>query len=241
MAKGPKRRIATKLEEVFGVPFAELIGKNFKEGASRYEVQKRLLEMIVERGLTAKATEVFSKKEGNKVIKDTEGKWDPEKWEYDSFGAVSVDSNPAFRPSTLYHAIKDARDSGELDSFDFSTSNKGRKADSNRRRPTVSVEFKCRTCKTRHKNNGVTNSNDLNLRVYACPKCGSFGKCVAKVNEGGKTHYRAVVKVDGIRQEVEVVSEDNLTPVVKEKTPGYRNQEENSVEPEGQKVTSHKV
>lgn len=227
--KGPKRKIATKLEEVFGMPFAELIGKNFRKGDSRYVVQKRLLEMIVEQGLTARATEVFIKKEGNKIIKITEGKWNPEKWECDNFGAISTDSNPAFRPSTLYHAIKDAIDSGELDSFDFSTSNKGRKADSTRRTPSLSVEFNCRACGTRHKNNGITNPNDLNLRVYACPKCNTFGKCVAKITQSGKTHYRAVIKHNGIRQEVEVISEDDLQPV--EKSPGYSEDKKKSLEP----------
>lgn len=216
MTKGPKRRIATKLEEVFNVPFAELINKNFTEGASRYEVQKRLLEMIVEHDLIEKATEVFSKKEGNKTIKDTEGKWDPKKWQYDKFGAVSVDSNPAFRPSTLYHAIKEAKETGELNSFDFSTANKGRKTDTFRRRPTVNIEFKCQSCNTKHKNSSINDVKNLNLRVYACPKCNAFGKCVAKVNESGKIYYRAVVKVDGIRQEVEVKSEDDLTPILKE-------------------------
>ena len=234
MAKGPKRRIATKLEEVFGVPFAELIGRNFKKGDSRYKVQKRLLEMIVQNELTAKATKVFAKKEKNKTIKIAEDKWNPDNWEYDNFGAVSVDSNPAFRPSTLYHAIKDAINSGELDSFDFSTSNKGRKTDLTRRHPTVSVEFKCRVFGTRHRNNGITDSNNLNLRVYACPKCNTFGKCVAKVTQGGKDHYRAVIKHNGIRQEMGVVSEDNLKPI--EKSPGHNCTEENSLELSGEKT-----
>jgi hypothetical protein len=213
MAKGPKQKIAVKLEQVFGVPFAELIGKNFKKGDSRYDVQKRLLEMIVEKGLANKATEVFIKKEGTKTIKITEGKWDPKQWRFDNFGAVSVTSNPAFRPSTLYHAIKHSIENKELDSFDFITSNKGRKTDTEVRKPSFSIEFKCVSCGCRHKNNGVTDSKSLNLRVYACPKCGDYGKCIAKIEEGGKLHYRAVVKINGIRQEVEVTSEDDLTPV----------------------------
>lgn len=232
----PKRKIALKLEQVFGVPFAELIGKNFKKGTSRYEVQKRLLEMIVERNLTEKATEIFVKKEkdGKKVIKETEGKWDPLKWEYDSFGSVSAKSNPAFRPSTLYHAIKDIVLSEELNSFDFITSNKGRKTDSTFRAPTIKVEFKCISCGTKHKNASITTDDNINLRVYACPKCGSFGKCVAKIIKGGKTLYRAVVKIDGIRQETEVVSDEDLTPV--KQTPGYSNPEHQNINTKEQEV-----
>jgi transcription elongation factor Elf1 len=228
MAKGPKQKIALKLEQVFGVPFAELIGKNFKKGDSRYEVQKRLLEMIVERKLTAKATEIFTRKEGDKTIKITEGKWDPEKWEYDNFGAVSCLSNPAFRPSTLYHAIKNCISTGELNQFDFLTSNKGRKSESNRRKPTLNIEFKCTSCGTRHKSNKITSSQEINLRVYACPKCGYFGKCIAKIIEGGKLYYKAVVKVNGVRQEVRVVSEDDLTPI--QDTPGHTDNQNNLIE-----------
>ena len=222
MAKGKKRRIATKLEEVFNISFAELIGKNFKKGDSRYDVQKRLLEMIVEKELTAKAVQVFP---------ESLGCWDSSKWTYDNFGAISKESNPAFRPSTLYHAIKDVKDEGELDSFDFCASNKGRKVDSRRKQPSLSVELTCSKCGRRHKNNGMENISNLNLRVYPCPSssCGAFGKCIAKITEGGKVRFKAIIKIDGIRQESFVVSETDLTPV-EEKTPGSIKENNISIE-----------
>ena len=205
-----KRKITSKLEEIFGVPFHKLIGDNFKEGDSRYKVQKRLLEMIVEKGLVDKALKAFP---------ETKDQWNPRDWTYDNFGAVSKETNSAFRPSALYHAIKDAIDSDDL-KFDFNPSNKGRKSDTHRKRPTVVVELTCNTCSTKHKNTSLTDPKNLNLRVYACPKCGTFGKCVARVNEGGRIRYKAVVKKDGIRQEVFVNSPEDLTPVEELTTPG---------------------
>lgn len=208
--KKKKRRIATKLEEVFGIPFAQLINENFSKGDSRYDVQKKLLEMIVEKNLVEQAIKAFP---------ESKGKWDCSKWSFDSFGAISVDSNPAFRPSTLYHAIKDGKDQGEIN-FDFHISNKGRKINSVVRKPMFRVEFKCTHCGKKHRNHTIGSIEDLNLRVYACPNCQTFGKCVATINDAGKISHRAIVKIDGIRQEVFVKSETDLTPLETETVQG---------------------
>ncbi|MCK9272976.1 hypothetical protein M0P65_05505 [Candidatus Gracilibacteria bacterium] len=209
-----KRKIIQKLENLFGIPFVKLIGENFKKGDSRYYVQKRLLEMIVEKNLIKKAEEIFTH------TKDSKTNWNPSTWTYNQYGAVDVSCNPAFGPSVIYHAIKDIIQSGELNVFDFEITNKGRKSNEEnessecRKKPTITVELTCKNCKRVHKNHGLTDPTFLGLRVYECPNCGSFGECSAKITETNKIKFKAVIKRNGIRQE-EFVNE-NLTPIEEE-------------------------
>lgn len=201
-------KITDKFEKVFGIPFDKLIENNFQKGASRYFIQKTLMEMIVDQNLIDIAVKTFP---------HSKGFWNKNNWTYDRFGAVSKESNPAFRPSAIYHAIKNERIKKEIEfQFDFCVTNKGRKPGGEPREDlSTKIELVCQNCGKRHTNNEMVFGETLNLRVYECPNpnCGVFGKCFAKIIRFGKTFYKGVVKVGNIRKESYIQSFENPTPI----------------------------
>lgn len=196
-----ERRIITKMSEVFGELFHDIIDSNFDFGkTSRYEIKAKLLAEIKKRNKVDVAYRIFANGDRTKPF------------------------DKLFSTSALYHAIKDEVNAGRIKKFDFAVSNKGRKDGQNVVDLSVEISFHCTNCGTNHKNSNQTDYDNLNLRIYECPKCKKFGKCIANINMDGINHIKAIVKIDGIRQESFVREENgNFIPIEKPKRerPGY--------------------